>query len=167
MGHGDDGQAATRTSTVQTIADEPAKARLDGYHALKNHDIDPTTIEVKKGGTAIPAGKYELNAEIGMLKITDETAAAEGDDLTVSYKTLATTRTVIDGARVTSFKGKIILDGRDEVTKKRAKLIIPSVTLAVDGDFDWFSDDFNKVTMKGTAAVGKNGEAPYTVELYN
>ena len=161
------GKAATQTSTVQTIADEPAKARLDGYHALKNHDIDPASIEVKKGGTAIPAGKYELNAEIGMLKITDETAAAEGDDLTVSYKTLTTTRTVIDGARVTSFKGKIILDGRDEVTKKRAKLIIPSVTLAVDGDFDWFSDDFNKVTMKGTAAVGKNGEAPYTVELYN
>ena len=101
-----------------------------------------------------------------MLQITDATAAAEGDDLTVNYKTKATSRTVIDGARVSSFKGKVIIDGQDEVTKKRAKLTIPAVTLAVDGDFDWFSDDFNTITMKGNAAVGKGGEAPYTVELY-
>ena len=161
------GTAATQTSAVQTVADEPAKARLSGYHPLKHHDIDPATVEVKKGGTTIAASKYTLQAEVGMLQITDATAAAEGDDLTVNYNTQATSRTVIDGARVSSFKGKVIIDGQDEVTKKRAKLTIPAVTLAVDGDFDWFSDDFNTITMKGNAAVGKNGEAPYTVELYD
>ena len=160
------GTSADKSANVETIADEPAKARLSGYHALAHGDIDPAGFEVKKGGQAIDAAKYSVNYDMGLLQITDPAAAAEGDDLTVNYKTKATKKTVIDGARVSSFKGKIIIDGQNDVTKKRCKLIIPNVTLAVDGEFDWFSDDFNSVTMKGTAAVGKNGEAPYTVELY-
>lgn len=161
------GSAAEQTTTVQTIADEPAKARLNGYHALAHGDIDPAGFEVKKGGQTIGADKYTINYDMGLLQITDPTAAAEGDDLTVNYKTKSLKKTVIDGARVSSFKGKLVIDGQNEVTKKRAKLTIPNATLAVDGDFDWYSDDFNSVTMKGSAAVGKGGEAPYTVELYD
>ena len=146
------------TTTVQTVADEPAKARLSGYHKLAHGDIDPATVEVKKGGSTIAAAKYTLNTEVGLLQITDGTAAAEGDDITVSYKTLALSKVTVDGARVSSFKGALIM--------KRAKLTLPNVSLAVDGELDWFSDDFNSVTMKGTAAVGKNGEAPFTIELY-
>ena len=160
------GKAAEQETQAQTIADESAKARLNGYHRLKHGDIDPETVEVKKAGQTIDKDKYTLNAEMGMLQITNSSAAAEDDDLTVSYKTKVVKKIVIDGARVSSFKGRIEIDGQNEVTKKRAKLIIPNVTLAVDGEFDWFSEDFNSVTMKGSAAVGKNGEAPYTVELY-
>lgn len=160
------GTAVDKTTTAQTIADEAATARLSGYHNLKNTDIDPTGFEVKKGGTAIDPSKYSINYDMGLLQITDASAAAEGDALTVNYKTRDTTKTVIDGARVSSFKGKVVIDGQNDVTKQRARLTIPNVDLAVDGSFDWFSDDFNSVTMKGSAAVGKNGEAPYTVELY-
>ena len=160
------GKAVDVTTTVQTVADEPAKARLSGYHKLAHGDIDPATVEVKKGGSTIAAAKYTLNTEVVLLQITDGTAAAEGDDITVSYKTLALSKVTVDGARVSSFKGALIIDGQNEVTKKRAKLTLPNVSLAVDGELDWFSDDFNSVTMKGTAAVGKNGEAPFTIELY-
>lgn len=160
------GTSEDKTMTVQTIADEPAKAYLSGYHQLKNRDIDPAGFEVKKGGTTIDPSKYSINYDMGLLQITDASAASDGDDLTVNYKTLASSTTVIDGARVTRFRGKIVIDGRNEVTGQRCSLTLPNVTLAVDGDFDWFSDDFNTVAMKGSAGGGKNGEPPYTVHIY-
>lgn len=161
------GTSAHQTVNAETVADEAAKARLSGYHQLAHGDIDPATVEVKKGGSAIDKSKYTLEPDMGLLQIIDSSAAAEGDDLTVNYQTKDVTKTVIDGARVSSFRGKIVIDGRDEVTGKRARLIMPNVNIAVDGDFDWYSEDFNTVTMKGSLSVGPNGEAPYTVELYD
>ncbi len=161
------GEASRETAEVQTIADEAAKAVFDGYHQLANGDIDESTLVVNKDGAPLDKSAYVLEAEMGLLQITDASAADAGDDLTVNYKTEATSATAIDGARVTSFKGKIVIDGRDELTGRRLKVTIPSVTLAVDGALDWLSEDFNQLTMKGTAAVGKKGEAPYTAKLYD
>lgn len=160
------GEAAKQTVAIKAVTDEAAKAVLDGYHQLANTDIDATTVVVKKGTATLDKAAYEVNASMGLLQIKDSNAAAAGEALTVTYSTLQTTKTVIEGAKVTSFKGKIIIDGKNDVTKADAKLIIHNVSLAVNGDFDWFKDDFNTIEMKGTAAVGKNGEAPYTVELY-
>ena len=160
------GEAAKVTTSTVTVADEPAKAVLDGYHQLANTDIDPATIEVKKGGVALDPSKYDLQPTMGLLQIIDSTAASAGEELTVSYKTLTITKTVIDGAKVTSFKGKLVIDGKNDVTGQNAKLTIPNISLAVNGDFNWFSNDFNNIEMTGTAAVGKGGAAPYSVELY-
>lgn len=97
------GEAAKVTTTSVTVADEAAVAVLDGYHQLANTDIDPATLVVKKGGTALDPTTYDLQESMGLLQITDATAAQAGEALTVDYKTLTTTKTVIDGARVTSF----------------------------------------------------------------
>ncbi len=161
------GEASHETTSVQTIADEAAKAVFDGYHQLANTDIDESTLVVNKAGTPLDKSAYVLNAEMGLLQITDATAATAGDDLTVNYKTVETNATAIDGARVTSFKGKIVINGQDELTKQRFKVTIPNVTLGVEGELNWVSDDFNQITMKGTAAIGGKGEAPYTVKFYD
>lgn len=160
------GESSRQTTASQAFAAEAAVAVLDGYHQLANVDIDETTVVVSKGGAALPDTAFSLEPVMGLLQITDETAAAAGDALTVNYTTLATTKTVIDGARVTRFTGKIVINGWDEVRGKRATITVPGATLAVEGDFDWFSDDFNSIEMKGTAAV-VDGKPPYTVELYD
>ncbi len=160
------GKAGKVTATAQTVTDEQAIAVFDGYHELANHDIDESTFVVKKGGETLDKSTYQLNGSTGLFQITDESVAQVGDDLTVEYKTLQTTKVIIDAQKVTSFKGKLVIDGYNQVTKKPAKLIIPNVNLAVEGDIDWYSDDYNEIAMKGTASIGKNGEAPYTVELY-
>ncbi len=160
------GKAGKVTTTAETVTDEQAKAVFNGYHQLANTDIDESTVKVKKDGQALDKESYLFNADMGLLQIKDETVANADDALTVDYQTKETTKTVIDGSKVTSFKGKIVIDGQNDVTKQKAKLTIHNVSLAVGGDFDWFSDDFNAIEMKGTASIGKNGEAPYTVELY-
>ena len=38
--------------------------------------------------------------------------------------------------------------------------------LAADGDFDWFKDDFNTASFKGTAVLADGNTAPYTFEVY-
>lgn len=160
------GEAGKVTTSQQSVHDETAVAVFDGYHQLKHTDIDPSSMKVKKEGTPLTASQYELNASMGLLQITDPDAAQAGDELIVDYQTKQVTKLVINAAKVTSFKGKMVIDGRNDVTNQPAKLIIHNVSLAVDGDFDWFSDDFNTIEMKGTAAVGKAGEPPYVVELY-
>lgn len=160
------GTAGKVTTTPVTVTDEAVTAVLDGYHQLAHTDIDPATLVVKKGGVTIDPTKYDLQPAMGLLQITDSAAANAGEALAVDYKTLTTTKTVIDGAKVTSFKGKLVIDGMNDVTKQPAKLIISNISLAVNGDFNWFSNDFNNIEMTGTAAVGKGGAAPYTVELY-
>ncbi len=159
------GEAGRKTVTAETVADEAVKAVFDGYHQLANTDIDESTLVVAKSGTPLDKTAYALDAEMGLLQITDATAATAGDDLTVNYKTMETAKTVIEAAKVTSFKGKIVINGKNQVNDQNFRLIIPNVSLAVGGDLDFHKDDFNTVEMKGTAAKGKNGEAPYTVEL--
>ena len=39
-------------------------------------------------------------------------------------------------------------------------LIIPCAKLAADGDFDWFKDDFNPASFKGTAVLADGNTAP-------
>ena len=161
------GTAGKVTVAVQAVTDEAAVAVLDGYHQLAHADIDAATFIVKKGATPIDASAYELIPSMGLLQITDETAAAANEALTVSYSTKLVTKTVIEGAKVTSFRGKVVVDGKNDVTGDDAKLTIHNVSLAVNGDFDWFSDDYNAIEMVGTASVGKNGESPYSVDLYD
>lgn len=161
------GTAGKVTIAVQTVTGEAAVAVLDGYHQLAHADINASTLVVKKGIVELDASAYTLNASMGLLQITDETAATAADALTVSYATRQVTKTVIEGAKVTSFKGKIIIDGKNDVTGDDAKLTIHNVSLAVNGDFDWFSDDYNAIEMVGTASVGKTGESPYKVDLYD
>ena len=160
------GKTGKVTKAVQTVVDEAATAVLDGYHQLVHSDIDETTLVVKKGASPLDASTYTLNASMGLLQITDDNAANEGEALTVDYSTLQVTKTVIEGAKVSNFRGKIIVDGQNDVTGEDAKLTIHNVSLAVNGDFDWFSDDYNAIEMVGTASIGKNGESPYSVDLY-
>lgn len=161
------GEAAKETVAVKTINDEAAIAVLDGYHQLANEDIDTSKpITVMNGVTQIDDDAYDLKAEMGLIQITNSEAAAAGAELTISYETRQVTKTVITGAKVSSFRGKIVVDGKNDVTGQNAKLVVPNVSLSVNGDFDWFSDDYNAIEMVGTASVGKNGEAPYTAHLY-
>lgn len=160
------GEAGKVSQSAETISDTPVIARLDGFYQLAHEHIDASTFVLKKGTTTIASDHYNLNTSMGLLQITNPSAAAEGDALTASYQTKASNKMVIEGAKVNSFRGKVVIDGVDEVSHQRARLIVANVTLSVDGEFDWFSEDYNTVTMKGACAVGSNGEAPYVVELY-
>ena len=160
------GQAGKVTVASQTVTAEAATAVFDGYHQLAHSDVDPSTVVVKKDDVALDSAAYTVNGSMGLLQIIDTEVAAEGDALAVDYQTRQVTKTVIEGAKVSSFKGKIIVDGTNDVTGDDAKLTIHNVSLAVNGDFDWFSDDYNAIEMVGTASVGKGGESPYKVDLY-
>ncbi len=160
------GEAAEVTTTPVVVADEAVKAKLNGYAPLANADIDPATVQVSNGGIVVDAANYTVNTSMGLLQIHADAGIAADTDLTINYTTLAVTKTNIDSNKVTSFKGKVVIDGRNEVTGKRAKITFPNLSLAVGGDFDWFSDDYNTVEMSGTAAKGSNGESPVIVSLY-
>lgn len=61
---------------------------------------------------------------------------------------------------------EIIVDGENTVTGEKGILRIPCAKLAADGDFDWFKDDFNTASFKGTAVLADGNTAPYSFEVY-
>lgn len=160
------GESAYVEKTAQTVANEAAKAVSDGYWTLKNEDIDASTVVVKNGATTLTADKYELIAAMGALRITDP-AITEGTALTVNYQTKAVKYLEIDGQKVTSFRGEFGINGRNEVNGRTCKCICPNMSMAVNSEFDWFSEEYNTIVAETVLSKGKNGEAPYTIKYYD
>lgn len=158
------GEAAKVTEAAATVTGEAVPAVLDGYHNLAENNIDAATFALKDGATTLDAEKYELNADLGLVRITDASITV-GKALTADYTTKQVTKTQIDAAKVTSFRGKIVIDGQNDVTGKKTIITMHKVAIAVNGEFDFFSDDYNTIEMKGTAAVGDTG-TPYSTELF-
>lgn len=160
------GTATKASVTAKTVTDEAITAKLGSYFALANKQIDLATVAVKNGATVIDAAEYEIVTAMGYIKFNAGGTVAEGDALTINYTTLPVEKWVIDGAKVTTFRGKLVVDGENLVDGKSATLTIPNLSLAVNGELDWYSDEFNTVTMEGTAALPDGGGAPYVVELH-
>lgn len=161
------GESSKITVASDTYTDRPAKAIFDGYFRLEHRDIDPSTFVVKKGATVIEAEKYSLNADMGFLQFIDATAANEGEAITVTYTTKQVTKTKIDSAKVSSFKGTLFIDGINDVTKARFVKTVTKANLSFNGELDFLSDDFNSITMSGTAEVGADSESPTELDLYH
>lgn len=160
------GESAYVEKAAETLTNEAAVAVSDGYHQLAHEDIDASTLVVMNAGAALAAGQYELIAAMGYLRVTD-TAIADGTALTVNYQTKAVKYLEIDGQKVTSFKGEFGINGRNEVNGRVCKCVCPNMSMAVNSEFDWFSEEHNTIVAETVLSKGKNGEAPYTIKYYD
>ena len=62
-------------------------------------------------------------------------------------------------------RGELWLDGKNRVTGEDVMLHMPQFTLAVDGSFNFFTEDFNEITFKGRSEIADGEEAAFYVEL--
>ena len=163
------GAAAVIPAAVVTVTDEIVVIgkRGQGYK-LAHGNIDPATVSVKKADddSAVDAAQYTVTDAPGLITLAAAAPLPDGVKLKVSYKTRAAGGYKIDAAAVSELEWEIIVDGTNTVTGENGILRIPCAKLAADGDFDWFKDDFNTASFKGTAVLADGNTAPYTFEVY-
>ena len=163
------GASAVIPATAVNVTDEIVVIgkRGQGYK-LANGNIDPATVTVKKADddSDVDAAQYSVTAAPGLIALAADAPLPDGVKLKVSYKTRAAGGYKIDAAAVSELEWEIIVDGTNTVTGEKGILRIPCAKLAADGDFDWFKDDFNTASFKGTAVLADGNTAPYTFEVY-
>lgn len=152
-----------------TVTDEVVVIgkRGQGYK-LANGNIDETTVSVKKADddSNVDAAQYSVTAAPGLIALAADSTLPDGTQIKVSYKTRASGGYKIDAAKVIELEWEIIVDGLNIVTGEKGILRIPCAKLATDGDFDWFKEDFNTASFKGTAVLADGHSAPYSFEVY-
>ncbi|MGF6148991.1 Uncharacterised protein [Kingella potus] len=163
------GASAVIAAAALTVADEVIVIgkRGQGYK-LAHGNIDASTVSVKKADddSAVDAAQYGITAAPGLIALAADSTLPDGTELKVSYKTRAGGGYKIDAAAVSELEWEIIVDGENTVTGEKGILRIPCAKLAADGDFDWFKDDFNTASFKGTAVLADGNTAPYSFEVY-
>lgn len=157
--------------TAETITDEIITIK-DGWLKLNKKWIDTSqaiTVTDETGTQTINKDDIKINDRLGLIMISEEALIGAGIDkgekIKVSYKTANTERALIQAGTEVVLKGALMFDGKNLVTGESVIVNMPKFTMTAENAFDFFSDDFQKVTFKGSPEIADGEQAPYTVEI--
>lgn len=156
--------------TVQTVSDESIDYKGDIWLKLPHRYIDgKVVVKDSTGAQTVEDEHVEVEPRLGLVRIKGTGAAAhsiqDGQKIKVSYKTAAWDKWIIAAFKQTELRGELWLDGKNRVTGEDVMLHMPQFTLAVDGSFNFFTEDFNEITFKGRSEIADGEEAAFYVEL--
>lgn len=159
------GEAKDTQTTAKKITDEVVKLKAGEWVKLANMNIDPNQEFVLKAesGTSIKADQYQVNANLGMIMLTDP--AAEGN-AKATYTLRAGEGFVIDAAKLQGLSLELMIDGQNRVTGENAVLNVWETNVAADGDFDWLSGDWGKAKFTGTCITPQGKDSPYRLTSF-
>lgn len=157
--------------TAETIIDEIVIVK-DGWLKLNKKWIDTSqaiTVTDELGTQTINREDIKINDRLGLIMISEEALIGAGIDkgekIKVSYKTATVERALIQAGTEVVLKGALMFDGKNLVTNESVVVNMPKFTMTAENAFDFFSDDFQKVTFKGSPEIADGEQAPYTVEI--
>lgn len=156
------GEDAAYTQSSATVTAEATAAKLDGWVQLANEEI--SAVALKKGATVLTLGTtYELNSRLGMFRVlsTNGQSVGEDDALTADYTAAAFTGAAIRGNVNPTIRAFVLLDGLNKIDDSIGVLRVWEALLSPTSEFDWFSDDFNKIDLAGTLNVPSSKTEPF------
>lgn len=151
-----------------TITDEVMVARLDKWVSLSQQNFASAGFSVAHTSgspTYVLGTDYLVNYRLGMVKVLSTGAILEGASVEVSGTYNAITGTLISGATQAQVRAEFVLDGTNFADSLPVIVTAHEVILAPDSAFDFLSDGFGEVTMKGRAKTPAGKTEPFTVEL--
>lgn len=153
------------SQAVETVTDLTFKVTdLDRFIAIGKRNIDVATVVAKtSANAAIDKSLIEVNAKLGLIKIKSGGNVNKGDNIKLTFKTLAREGYLINAATISSFKGELLLDVKNLVNGKEFTVEAGNVTFAAEGGINWVGEDFGSATLKGTAALMEGKNTPYTI----
>lgn len=148
--------ATSGTATAEAIADAKpgriyqlgaSQGNPTGRKKLVFPGASGTLFAVKKGVTVFTAGTdYTLDADLGLLEILEGGAIVDGDDLTVDYSWLASTRTrIISGT--SSIEGSLKFISRNP-NGKNNEYLLPKVKVSPNGDYGLIGEQWQEIPFK-------------------
>jgi len=155
------------TESVQTVTGEPVTL-IDGvWKKLPYPNVDASTITVtlaSDGTTVLERGvDYELESVSGLIRPLSEAGAS---DVTIDFDTLAASGQKILGATEISKKRQIIMDGKNLVTGKSARVTIFSASFSATNAMDLMAQEFITGTLEGTMITPSGKNSPYEIMMH-
>lgn len=151
-----------------TITDEVMVAVLDKWVSLSKQNFASAGFAVKHTSgtpTYVLGTDYEVNYRLGMVKILSTGAILNAASLKVSGTYNAITGTQISGATQAQVRAEFVLDGVNFADNLPVIVTAHEVVMSPDSAFDFLSDGFGEITMKGRMKTPVGKSEPFTVDL--
>lgn len=143
---------------------------------LANINISATGMALKNGVTSyVVDTDYTINYRLGIItpiagsSLATAIAAATGGALecTIDYGYAASTGMQIDGGRITQIRCKLRLDGKNLADGMPVQVEVFEALLTTNGDFDFLSSDWNKISMTGRMITPPGKTTPIVVRTFD
>lgn len=165
------GTQADVTQGAGTVSDESITltvAKMDKWQALSKKNINAAGFVVTNAAastTYVEGTDYAVNRVLGKIKVHSSGSIPSTEAIKVDFGYAAYEGSLISGATQAQVKAEFILDGKNFVDYLPVICTAHEVVLAPDSAFDFLSDSFGEVTLKGRANTPTGKTEPFTVEL--
>lgn len=162
------GTASSLSQGSGTITDEAIVAKHGVWIPLSKENFAVAGFAVKhaSGSPTYTLGTdYEVNYQLGWVKALSTGAITDGQTIEVSgtYQTITGSR--ISGATQAQVRAEFILDGKNFADNNEIIVRIPQAVMSSGDLFDFLSDDFGAVPLKGKMETPAGASQPFTVDL--
>jgi hypothetical protein len=162
------GTASALSQGSGSITDEVIVAKRDYWVQLSKQAFAVAGFSVKHTSgtpTYVLGTDYLVNYQLGMVKVLSTGAILEGASIKVSGTYVAITGTKISGATQAQVRGAFLLDGQNFADSNACIVRVPQAVLSSGDVFDFLSDNFGTVPLKGKMETPLGASEPFTVEL--
>lgn len=163
------GTQAAYTQAAAPVVDEVVVGHIGGWSQLTKSNLNPAVPPVvtnSAGVTTYVLGTdYEINFQLGWIKVLVGGTITEGQSLKVDYTALAFAGTKILGARNAQLRAKILFDGINQADGSAAVVECWSAVMSSSAAFDFLADKFNEVPLTGRLTVPTGKTEPFELRL--
>lgn len=160
------GTTEAYTAALQTVTGEAVTLSQDVWRKLPYPGVDAASVVVtleSDGTTVLTRGTdYDVEAGTGLIRAMNETSAVA---VSVDYDTEASTGQRILGATEITKKRQIIMDGKNLVTGKEARVTIFSASFSASQAVDLMAREFITGTLEGTMTTPEGKNSPYEIVM--
>ncbi len=153
-------------ASLQTVTAEPVTLKEGIWQKLPYPNVDAASLVVtleSDGTTVLVRGTdYEVEAVSGLIRALNPTGAAA---VTIDFDTEASTGQRILGATEITKKRQIIMDGKNLVTGKPARVTIFSASFSASQAVDLMAREFITGTLEGTMTTPEGKNSPYEIVM--
>lgn len=150
------------------ITDEAVVAKRDKWVQLSKSNFATAGFAVKHTGgapTYVLGTDYEVNYRLGMIRVLSTGAITDGQSLKVSGSYNAITGAKIRGGTQAQVRAEFVLDGINFADQLPVIVTAYEAIVSPDTAFDFLSDSFGQIPLKGRLKTPTGKQEPFVVEL--
>ena len=154
-----------------TVTDEQISltaAKMDKWLPLTKQNLNQAGFVVTNNAastTYVEGTDYLVNRRLGWIKVLEAGAIPTTETIKVDFGYAAIDGTLISGATQAQVRAEFVLDGINFADQLPVICTAHEVVLAPDSAFNFLSDGFGDISLKGRAKTPVGKSEPFTVEL--
>lgn len=164
------GTAAALSQGSGSITDEVIVAKHDIWVPLSKQSFNVAGFSVKHTSgtpTYVLGTDYDVNYQLGLVRVKSTGAILNGASIKVSGTYAAIAGTRIAGATQAQVRARVLLDGINFADQNPVIVTVHEAVVSSGELFDFLSDNFGSIPLKGRLKTPVGKTEPFTVDLRN